>query len=82
MTDANNVDKTIIKLAEEYADKHECGDQAWGGAYDGFIAGYKAGYDRGAKRGAEVTHLVYDAIREHLEKELFPVVQHEPPEDV
>jgi|688.fasta_scaffold1674820_1 hypothetical protein len=42
MTDANNVDKTIIKLAEEYADKHECGDQAWGGAYDGFIAGYKA----------------------------------------
>jgi len=34
--------KTPEQLAEEYADKHECGDQAWGGAYGGFLAGYRA----------------------------------------
>lgn len=34
--------KTPEELAEEYANKHECGDQAWGGAYGGFLAGYKA----------------------------------------
>jgi hypothetical protein len=34
--------KTPEELAEEYANKHECGDQAWGGAYGGFLAGYQA----------------------------------------
>ena len=34
--------KTPEEMANEYADKHECGDQAWGGAYGGFLAGYQA----------------------------------------
>jgi hypothetical protein len=37
--------KTPEEMAKEYADKHECGDQAWGGAYGGFLAGYQAGYE-------------------------------------
>jgi len=39
-----------------------------------FLAGYKAGYER----GVEATHLIYDAVQEHLEKQMFPVVEHEP----
>jgi len=66
--------KTPEQLAEEYANKHECGDQAWGGAYGGFLAGYQAGYDR----GVEATHLIYDAVREHLEKQELEIIEHEP----
>lgn len=48
---------------------------AYGDGYGyGFIAGYKAGYER----GVEATHLIYDAVQEHLEKQMFPVVEHEP----
>jgi len=69
-----------MKTPEELAEEHT---KAWWGDREdnitiatrqAFIAGYSAGYDR----GAEATHLIYDAVREHLEKEMFPVVQHEP----
>ena len=66
--------KTPEELAEEYANKHECGDQAGGGAYGGFLAGFNAGHSA----GFEAAMKIHDAVREHLEKEMFPIIQHEP----
>lgn len=68
--------KTPEQLAEDYT-------QAWWGPREdnmtratrqAFIAGYSAGYDR----GAQATHLIYDAVREHLEKKEFEIIKHEP----
>ena len=53
--------KSPEELADEYANKHECGDQAWGGAYGGFLAGYKAAKDQQANIG-KVIHLVWEQI--------------------
>jgi hypothetical protein len=39
---------------------------------------FMAGYDAGYARGVEATHLIYDAVREHLERQMFPMIHHEP----
>jgi hypothetical protein len=72
-----------MKTPEQLADEHT---KAWWGDREdnmtlatrqAFIAGYKAGYQAGYERGVEVTHLTYDAVREHLEKKEFEIIQHE-----
>jgi hypothetical protein len=45
----SDLSKTAEELAEEYANKHTCGDHDWGGAYGGFLAGYQAAKDQLSK---------------------------------
>jgi hypothetical protein len=66
--------KTMDELANDFSNLLPDGPFQRSWLQYAFIAGFRAGYDR----GAEAAHLIYDAVREHLEKEIFPVVQHEP----
>lgn len=69
--------KTPGELAQDWIEKYLGEDSTFEDEVvveSSFMAGYKAGHDA----GVEATHKIYDAVREHLERQVFPVVQHEP----
>jgi hypothetical protein len=63
--------KTPKELADEYANKHECGDQAWGGAYGGFLAGYQAGFKEAKKYWANQPKYDADPIEKLIEDKFW-----------
>jgi flagellar biosynthesis/type III secretory pathway protein FliH len=66
-----------VKAAQYAKDKsNDAGVQLW--TENTFIVGYNEGYQDGHSDGFEAAMKIHDAVRERLEKELFPVVLHEP----
>ena len=61
--------KTPEEMAKEYADKHECSDQAWGSAYGGFLAGYQAAQEQATENSASIT--LKDILGMTIEEYLF-----------
>jgi hypothetical protein len=64
-----------IKAAQHAKDKsNDAGVQLW--TENTFIVGYNEGYRDGHSDGFEAAMKIHDAVREHLEKEVFPVIHH------